>query len=85
MHLFFTLFPLLASFRSGRTRNYRGILSMTYRWGRQDRQEQRMHKSERLRRKMLELVSTQRKVQIRERIQFLSDNFLNNSDHGKNQ
>jgi hypothetical protein len=85
MSIFFSFSSLFTQFRAGKTRNYRGILSLSYRWGSKDRQEKSMNKSERLRNKMLELVATQRKVQIRERIQFLSDNFLNHSDHGKNQ
>jgi hypothetical protein len=85
MQSVFTFFLLLIPFRGSGVRNYRGILSMTYRWGQQDLQENKKPKAERLRNKMLELVATQRKVQIRERIQFLSDNFLNHSDHGKNQ
>ena len=71
------------NFRPVRTRNYRGILSLTYRWGPADQQEQQQPKAARLRRQMLALVAGQKQAHIRERIQFLSDNFLNSSKHGK--
>ena len=82
LQLFFLLFSPLKALRS---RNYRGILSMTYRWGTEDQEEKQQPKTARLRKKMLELVATQKKAQIRERIQILSDNFLNNTNHGKHQ
>ena len=83
LNLFQLLHPLFSSKKVARTRNYRGILSLTYRWGIEDQQEKQQHKSVRLKKKMLELVATQKKAQIRERIQILSDNFLNPSSHGK--
>lgn len=82
MDIFYTFF---SSRRSGRTRNYRGILSLTYRWGTEDRAEKQLTKAARLKKKMLELVATQKKDRIRERIQFLSDNFLTPSNNGKTQ
>ncbi len=82
LQLFFSLF---SPFKGSGSRNYRGILSMTYRWGNEDQQEKQQPKAARLRRKILELVATQKKAHIRERIQILSDNFLNNTDHGKHQ
>ena len=75
--------PLIRSFSTTRTRNYRGILSLTYRWGRDDQAEKQLNKNARLKKKMLELVATQKKAQIRERIQFLSNNFLTPSHHEK--
>lgn len=83
--IFYRLFSLSAPRRAGKTRNYRGILSLTYRWGAQDQAEKKLSKSTRLKQKMMELVATQKKAQIRERIQFLSDNFLNQSNHGTTQ
>ena len=66
-------------------RNYRGILSLRYRWSPEDHAEQQQSKTTRLKKKMLDLVATQKKAQIRERIQFLSNNFLNPIHHEKNE
>lgn len=77
--------PLFSPFRAERTRNYRGILSLTYRLTTEDRADKQLHKSARLKKKMLELLATQQKAQIRERIQFLSDNFLTTSRYGKSE
>lgn len=85
MHFFRLFSSLFSSFRQGRTRNYRGILSLTYRLTTEDRADKQLHKSARLKKKMLELLATQKKAQIRERIQFLSDNFLTTSHHGKSE
>lgn len=70
------LHSLIRPFSPSRWRNYRGILSLTYRWDREDQAQKQLHKSARLRKQMLELVASQKKDRIRERIQFLSDNFF---------
>lgn len=60
------------------TQNYRGIRSLCYKITKEDKRQARLGKEERLREKLLDLVSARKKVNIQERVQFL---FNPNSVH----
>lgn len=55
-------------------RNYRGIRSLIYKITKEDKKEIQLGKKERLKGKLLDLVSARKKVNMQERVQIFSNN-----------